>query len=341
VPSLLPFGHSTGTRAPACAGAAASGDSLRSWIALPAGTGARATPTARPTVRAAGRILYDLYVAVPAVAPALDQFLPPDQVRAWRPAVPGISEVFHAHFFRHAYPGHAHHTWTLLIVDDGAVRYDLDRHPHGSDASTVTVLPPHVVHDGRPATSRGFRKRVLYLDADLLGEDLIGRAVDRPVVPDPRLRTRLSTVHHLLGADDDALEAESRLAFVVERLRQHLRAAVATDDHRDPRVGDALAEQLRAMLDADVATKVTLAAAAARLGASPAHLVRAFRRTFGVAPHAYLLGRRIEIARRRLLDGQPPAEVAVDVGFYDQAHFTRHFKRHVGTTPGRYLTHPV
>ncbi len=64
--------------------------------------------------------------------------------------------------------------------------------------------------------------------------------------------------------------------------------------------------------------------------------MRSFTRTYGVAPHAYVLGRRIALARDRLLDGQPAADVAAGVGFYDQAHFTRHFRRHVGTTPARY-----
>ncbi|WP_241777546.1 helix-turn-helix domain-containing protein, partial [Streptomyces sp. CT34] len=40
--------------------------------------------------------------------------------------------------------------------------------------------------------------------------------------------------------------------------------------------------------------------------------------------------------RRLLLDGRPPAEVATAVGFHDQSHLTRHFKRHLGITPGRY-----
>ena len=39
---------------------------------------------------------------------------------------------------------------------------------------------------------------------------------------------------------------------------------------------------------------------------------------------------------RRLLDGEPVAQVAAGVGFHDQAHLTRHFRRHVGTTPARY-----
>ena len=61
-----------------------------------------------------------------------------------------------------------------------------------------------------------------------------------------------------------------------------------------------------------------------------------FTRQYGVSPHAYVVGRRVEAARHLLLRGARPADVAVAVGFYDQAHFTRHFRRHVGTTPARY-----
>ena len=54
----------------------------------------------------------------------------PGPIRAWRPAVPGVAEVFHARFTDHAYPMHAHADWTLLIIDSGVVGYDLDRHAH-------------------------------------------------------------------------------------------------------------------------------------------------------------------------------------------------------------------
>jgi AraC-like DNA-binding protein len=76
--------------------------------------------------------------------------------------------------------------------------------------------------------------------------------------------------------------------------------------------------------------------AAAQLHAHPAHLVRTFTRAYGLPPHRYLVGRRVEAARRRLLTGEPVAQVAVGVGFHDQAHLHRHFTRLVGTTPGRY-----
>jgi AraC-like DNA-binding protein len=63
------------------------------------------------------------------------------------------------------------------------------------------------------------------------------------------------------------------------------------------------------------------------LGAHPSHLVREFSRAYGMAPHRYLVARRVDAARRLLVDGCRPAEAAARTGFHDQAHLTRHFRR--------------
>ncbi|MEV5511659.1 AraC family transcriptional regulator [Streptomyces flaveolus] len=257
------------------------------------------------------------------------------QVSAWRPRVPGVVEVFHAHYTEYSYPMHVHDAWTLLIVDDGAVRYDLDRHEHGTPHDTVSLLPPHVPHNGSPATPDGFRKRVLYLDASRLGEELIGRAVDAPDLRDPVLRRRVGQVHAALARPGDELEAESRLTLIGERLHAHLRPRGAPGSARPDPV---LARRLRELLDERVVEGVGLEEAGGLVSAHPAHLVRAFSTAYGIAPHQYLMSRRVDLARRLLLAGRAPADVAGATGFYDQAHLTRHFKRLVGVTPGRYRT---
>ena len=83
-----------------------------------------------------------------------------------------------------------------------------------------------------------------------------------------------------------------------------------------------------------------MAVVAEQLGAGPTQLARAFAGAFGIAPHAYVEGRRLDAARDRILGGQPFADVAADVGFFDQAHLTRRFKRFLGTTPGRFAPAP-
>jgi AraC-like DNA-binding protein len=255
-----------------------------------------------------------------------------DRVRAWRPRVAGVAEVFHAEWRDHVYPAHTHDSWTVLLVDDGLIGYQLERHGHAAPRSGVTLLPPHVVHDGRPVTARGFRKRVVYLEENVLEEELIGAAVDAPLITDRALRNEASRLDQALINGDD-LEAESRLALVVERLRWHLSG-------RPPATpvppAAAIARRTREILDANPVATAGIATVAAALGVTTAHLVRSFTRSYGIPPHRYLLGRRLDLARHRLLEGAEVADVAVSTGFYDQAHFTRHFNRLLATTPARY-----
>lgn len=248
-----------------------------------------------------------------------------ESVHAWRPDVPGVAEVLHAHFTEHAYPAHVHAEWTLLLVDHGGVDYTLDGERQQAVTRRVTVLPPYVSHDGRAAGPGGFDKRVLYVDQRWLPERLIGAAVRSPSLVDPALARAMSALH---GCLDEPHEAESRLALVAERIALHLSLGDPVPD-RDP----GLARLVRSRLDAD---QPTLDALARELGTHPSHLVRVFRREYGLPPHRYLVGRRVDRARRLLLEGLPIADVAAAAGFHDQSHLTRHFRALLGTTPGAF-----
>ncbi|MEU1465710.1 AraC family transcriptional regulator [Streptomyces sp. NPDC005727] len=131
----------------------------------------------------------------------------------------------------------------------------------------------------------------------------------------------------------NGFEAESRLSFIRERLHFRLEALQPRTPGRE---ASRLAAELRELLDSRIHPGISLREAAAILHAHPTHLIRCFKQTHGLPPHSYLTGKRIDQARRLLLDGHRPAEVAATVGFHDQAHLNRHFTRHVGTTPARY-----
>jgi AraC-like DNA-binding protein len=269
----------------------------------------------------------------------VDAVLPDScRVEAWAPPVPGISEVLHARLVNYAYPAHCHETWAVLIVDDGAIRYDLDRRRCGATGQTVTILPPGVAHNGGPAVGvSGFRKREIYLDGSFFPAGLAGPAVDNTSISDPPLRAAISELHDCLLAGPETLDAEARLAGIGQRITTHLSRRRRPVPAPEP----GIAWQLRRLLDDHTSSQVSLAWAAVTLDRSIPHLVRSFTRQFGLSPHAYVTGRRIDAARRLLLRGAAPADVAAAVGFYDQAHFTRHFKRHTATTPASYArSHP-
>ncbi|PZQ47545.1 MAG: AraC family transcriptional regulator [Rhodovulum sulfidophilum] len=129
------------------------------------------------------------------------------------------------------------------------------------------------------------------------------------------------------------VEALAR-GLIVHLLRRY--AAIERAEH-DPPAGLSPARR-RAIVDyveANLGEALTLEAMAAELGLGPCAFARAFRRGFGVPPHAYVIARRVERARRMLVETTRPIKaIAAACGFADQAHLTRLFARELGTTPG-------
>jgi AraC-like DNA-binding protein len=140
----------------------------------------------------------------------------------------------------------------------------------------------------------------------------------------------LQRIHSALDSPGDELEVESGMLALREIATTQFSGAPATS--RDV----PLARRLRELLDQSITSSLTIADAAREFGTHPSHLVRAFSQAYGIPPHRYLTGRRVDLARRLLRNGTPPAAAAAAAGFHDQSHLTRHFRRVLGTTPGTF-----
>ncbi|MBD2261169.1 helix-turn-helix transcriptional regulator [Pseudanabaena sp. FACHB-2040] len=80
---------------------------------------------------------------------------------------------------------------------------------------------------------------------------------------------------------------------------------------------------------------MSLTALADQTNLSAFHFARLFKKSLGLSPHQYMLQNRVERAKRLITKTDRPdlADIALQVGFYDQAHFTKAFKRVVGLPP--------
>ncbi|SHN87396.1 helix-turn-helix domain-containing protein [Bradyrhizobium erythrophlei] len=151
---------------------------------------------------------------------------------------------------------------------------------------------------------------------------------------DPRLAAAVLRLGEVVERDDaPALERDTLQAAIVRLLLDHAERAPqpSADAHHNRAVARA-----RSYLHAHCDAAVTLKELAAAAGVSRFWLVRAFSRTVGLPPHAYHLQVRIGRARQLLRQGIAPAFVAGELGFVDQAHFSRHFKRIMRVTPREY-----
>lgn len=89
----------------------------------------------------------------------------------------------------------------------------------------------------------------------------------------------------------------------------------------------------REYIDTRVGSNPSLEEIALAAGMSLFHLLRQFKAAIGLPPHAYLMQRRVDQARRLMLKGHALRDVAIRVGYADQAHFSREFPRFYGVAP--------
>ena len=270
-----------------------------------------------------------------------------DWARYWRAGNQPI-EAMHAHFSSHVYHRHSHDSYSFGMTETGAQAFTCRGGSHVSAAGMVMLFNPDDPHDGHCATGHGFTYRMVHVDPGLVTDllaDVRGRPsglplFPRPVAGDARLARSLRSLHAALTGTATPLERHEQLTGTMALLTRH--ALLRDRPAAPPRVPAASASaaqaalRIRDLLHDGYASPLTADDLAAAADCSRYAAYRAFSSTFGLAPSDYQRQLRLREARRLLGTGMPAAQVATDVGFADQAHLTRWFRRCYGVTPGAY-----
>ncbi|MFJ5259416.1 AraC family transcriptional regulator [Streptomyces sp. NPDC088387] len=242
-----------------------------------------------------------------------------------------------ARFDRHVYAPHAHEEYTIGVCVGGQEVIDYRGGRIYTGPGSIVVLAPGETHTGGPAATGGYAYRALYAATPLLTDGLLEQGTPHfrdPVVDDPELAAALRRTHAELTTCPDPLETESRVPWLLTALAQRHSTARATPE----RVPGAtlIAHAVRDRLADELLCPPSLADLGSDLGLSRYQLLRAFRTSMGLPPYAWLAQHRVARARGLLDAGLRPAEAAGLVGFADQAHMTRWFRRVLGVTPAAY-----
>jgi len=247
----------------------------------------------------------------------------------WRDGALDGALLMDAHYKEHTFERHLHDEMVIVVTEHGSGEVRTRQGLGHSRPGTVWVFAAGEYHNGRVFHDAGWDYRAIYLDARAL--DAVARVFDegacerRPFVPpglydDPELASALAAAHRSLHGQGSMLErhGQPRVSLPAPgNERARLRAArdyVCAHYRRDFSIDE-------------------LSHAA---GLSRFHLMRSFRKEYGLPPHAYANQLKLIDAKRMLQSGLPAADVAAEVGFYDQSHLTRLFKRAFALTPGRF-----
>ena len=254
----------------------------------------------------------------------------------WDRHLTGLS-LLRADFTTHEYPPHTHEALVVAVTEQGGSMIKSRGQVEEAHAATLFVFNPAEPHAGWMGWSERWRYRSLYLTQAALDQVASGLGIEhvpyftRNIFLDPDLIDGFLAMHRAIEQGRDVFRERELLIDTFGRLfRRH--------GSGGPRIGPAPRDQVvlkrvKERMRADYAEDLRLEDLAQDVGLTTFQLIGLFKRATGLAPHAYLTQVRLNIACRHLRHARPIAQVATDVGFYDQSALTKHFKRCYGITP--------
>lgn len=252
------------------------------------------------------------------------------------PPCAGIERIG-VRIFGEAYAPHRHDTYGIGVTVEGVQAFTYRGERRYSTPGRLLVLHPDELHDGAAATDDGLSYRMLYVEPAWLRRALASPGAGLPfvreaVIDDAALRRTLLSVLADLDGEVDDLLADQLAAELADGLCRHAGQAAATAEGVPLR----RLERARDFLRDNALRRVRSGELEAVTGLDRFALTRHFRRLYATSPHRYLVMRRLHHARALIHAGLPLAEVAAAAAFADQSHFSRHFKKAFGMTPGRW-----
>ena len=264
-----------------------------------------------------------------------------ESIRFWQtPPLTGV-ELLTARYIEHRFVPHVHDGFVIGMIVAGAQRYRYRGAEHLAATGTLVLINPDEVHNGHKGHEAGWRYRAFYPDnaqIHQLMEELELPATHLPtfndtLVYDSDLFHGLFQLHQLLEGPVSALQQQTAWRqMMLALLNRHARLPMPAK----PGVEHRAVSRAKELLNARLAEPPSLEELAAAVNLSPFHFARVFQRATGMPPHTWLMQQRIAHARALLQQGCLPLQVATQLGFADQSHLSRQFKKVYGVGPGAY-----
>lgn len=270
-----------------------------------------------------------------------------DAALLWRCERLGGLELIEACYSTFSFSKHFHTTFVVELIERGTDEFICGQRHFRGQRGDIVVINPHDVHTGCSVGGGSLTYRALYPTQGFLEQICDIKLADRNarltfprrVFRDSRVGSRLMTALQLIKERPTDPRACAQLCSALRLLVQRHGKWEGPQDSK--KRGRSSLDRTRSYLIDRIAVPVILDELADVAELSPYHLNRRFRERFGLPPHQYQINLRVERARALLRKGCSVVAVASECGFSDQAHLTRCFRRHIGTTPSRYANSKI
>lgn len=242
------------------------------------------------------------------------------------------------------YEAHSHDEFSFGVISQGCATYKNRNKSHVIGSGDLVTINPSDVHSCNP-TQGVWSYSMLFVDALKMGQlqrDIL-RGNNQHFRTDYQefnadyernevLRTQYFALFNALEDERSSLNIESCLYNFVES-SLHKANPVKRSKLTEP------IKRIKEKLLDEVAEHHELESLAKEAEMSRYQLLRAFKSQYGLPPYAYLMDEKIKRSKVMLKAGNSLTEVAHSLGFSDQAHFQRQFKKRLAVTPKHYQSH--
>jgi AraC-like DNA-binding protein len=262
------------------------------------------------------------------------------ELRVWRLA--GIGEFLHVSNFAHPTSKAFHPSLALCFVDHGAFNVRHCGVTYSVGKGTLLVAQSGEVTSCEDFEGKSKHRefhcspRALETIAEEIGDRFTGsRIFQSPFICDESLCRPFLRFHTAMDSKPTAIESSSLLREFMGKmiLRYGKRPATTLRLGNERRA----VKRVKDCLESRYVENLTLEELARIANLSPFHLIRVFRKEVGLPPHAYQTRLRLNHAKALLAQDATIGEAALGAGFFDQSHFTNHFRKVFGYPPGVHL----
>ncbi|ENM5729149.1 helix-turn-helix transcriptional regulator [Vibrio mimicus] len=238
------------------------------------------------------------------------------------------------------YGKHTHEEFSVGSVDSGHSDYFNSNMETKIKTGSLVIVNPLAVHSCNPIPGTNWSYKMLYVCPKWLGcvQSMIVDNLSKDFIPFSTIHTSFPELYWqfqsltdsiISDADDMKVEEDSIVFF--SNLFHKTNACDLNKLIQKTNIAKA-----HSFICDNFKNNISVKDIAQHSGLSEYHLIHAFRKSYGITPHAMQIAMRINEAKSLLKKGQNIASVATELGFNDQSHFHRNFKKLVAATPAEY-----
>lgn len=241
-----------------------------------------------------------------------------------------------------AFQKHFHDTYAVGVVEQGKSSYFHRNTTELIGPGTIALINPGEIHACNPQPGSVWTYKMFYIEDELIrtiASELSGHDEEPPlftaaIIDRPWLYQALLRLYTVILTSENTLEKDIWIHKTLSQLlldhshRHHSRQL--------PERSFQATQRAYEYLMANISENISLQQLSSVAGLSAYHLLRVFQHRYGLPPHMFQIQQRVNLAKKMLAKGMPIVQVAFELGFADQSHFTKKFKPMVGATPRQY-----